>query len=216
MTAFNGTGAHGYRRADHLLDTEKLHRQRARDNIDDRIDRADLVEMHLGRRTVVDCAFSRRQTIKNTAGAYFCRLRNRCCIDDVENISKIPPTLVMVVMMMVGVRRHRIAVDGDLEVLGADAVANGFFDTCLPAFARHIDPRELLMEFRRVGSGIEQGSGKHVTGNAGSWIEEQSFHNGYSTIPMPFVVLYRVIERKLPLALDHSHTRPEKLHDRVR
>ena len=65
MRAADRTAAHIDWRGEHALDLEIVQAYRRTDDIDDRVDRTDLMEMNLLRRLPVDFALSPRHGLEN-------------------------------------------------------------------------------------------------------------------------------------------------------
>ena len=110
MRALHRAAANVERRSHPAFNTKSGAAGGRTDNVDDRIDRADLVKTHRLDRELVNRRFRLAEQLKRPAGAVFHAIIERCRADDAENRGE---RTVLRVLMRMGVRMLVLMFAGD-------------------------------------------------------------------------------------------------------
>ncbi len=157
--------AHRQRRDQHAVDAELLEAPRSADNINDRIDRADFVEVNVIGRRVVNLRLGLREHFEDCDRALADRRGQRRRVDQRANLAEVTLGLRL---------RH-----GDIELERRDS-AESFAPRREPvAGQRHRLDRAL--EFAKIRAAIENGADDHVAAEAGERVEISRFHRATFT-----------------------------------
>lgn len=169
VIAFDRARAERHRRAVDRLRLQGVERQRDADDIGDRINRPDFMEMHFFQRQAVDFAFRN--------GDFFEDRQTVCRHPFVE--ARAPDQLDDVGIMSM-IRRRMCRIDDDIQLQGRDA----FFVDALPAQLERLyaDFAQLALNVVPVRSCVHERAQRHVTANPGEAIEIKNPHGSYSRL----------------------------------
>ena len=113
MGALHRSTANVERRADELIDRERLGSNGRANNVDDCVGGSDLVKVNLLQRNVVNLGFSGAECKKDLAGQLLHAFTQRSGIDDLQNIVQMPAMRMLVSM----IRRSVIMLVGMLMLM---------------------------------------------------------------------------------------------------
>ncbi len=156
MGRTHGALADGDRAAHDALDTERLQRRAGADDVDDGVDRPDLVELHVVGGRAVHLRFDFGEHAERGLGAVTNSLRQ---IGGVDQLADRPVATVVVII----VERDNAGLGGG-EAAAHDVVER-------QVVSIEVEPTDDVGDHARVGAGIDQGCHRHVAGGAGKAVE---------------------------------------------
>ena len=152
--------AHRQRRDQHFVDAELLEAPRGADDIDDRIDRADFMKMHVLGRRVMHLRLGSASTSKIAIARWLHGRGQRRRLDQRANLAEVT----------LGLRLRHL----DIELERRDS-AQSFAPRREPvACQRH--RLERALEFAKIRAAIEHRADEHVAAEAGERVEISRFH----------------------------------------
>ena len=156
--------ARRHRRADDSLDAQQIEPDRRADDVGDRIDGADFVEVHLLDRRAVHLRLGLGQLLKDSLGQLSLPRRERAAVDHRRDV-------VQMAMLVL-----RLVLDRDLR--GAEAAFLHFAgDEPAAGQAERIDAG---LDRGQVGPGIDERPERHVAADSARTIEIGNSHSAAS------------------------------------
>lgn len=194
--AADGSGADGKRGTENLLDLEGIEANAGGDNIDDRIDGADLVEMNLIDGFVVDGGLDPAEVVEDGDGAVFGGGGNGAAVDQAPDVRKgtmgVGGWRMGMIRMVVSMVRMGMAVVVGMAVAviipcGGGRGTPGLEPCSGDSFTHHGFDLELYRAYRQrvqladqivaIDAGIQHRGDDHVPASAGETIKISDIHS---------------------------------------
>lgn len=148
----------------YIFGLQRIERKRDADDVDDRIDRADLVKVHVFNRNAVNFPFGDADFFEDSQAVSCSPFAEARAADHANDVR-----------IMAMVRRRLVRIEDDIHFQSGDA----FLVDAFPFQLERLDAYflQLALHVRPIGAGIDQCGQRHIAANAGETIEIYDSHS---------------------------------------